>query len=202
MQRRTFTISTLSVMLATAGLTACSTGNDEYIKLSVKAPTKAKDGKVEVVEFFNYGCIHCYDFEDDFQTWVNKKNPKLEIQQVHVAFDRASAIWQLTYYAIEEMGIKEKVHRKLFDAIHKDKFTPGHPDDVAAWMEKQGIDKAEFQKHFQSKTTVENAKYANTLTQAYAISGTPSFGVNGEFYVEYRGAKTLTTIDKLTESAK
>ena len=122
-------------------------------------------------------------------------------EQVHIAFDRSSAIWQVTYYAIESMGIKDKVHRKLFEAIHMEKFAPTHPNEVIEWVAKQGINKEEFIKHFQSRTVFENANKANALTAAYEVTGTPSFGVNGKYYVEHQGAKTLDVVDKLTDQA-
>ena len=88
----------------------------DYVRLS--QPLSVEKGKVEVVEFFWYGCPHCFNFEPALDAWQKKLPADVAFRRVPVAFRESYTIHQRLFYAIEAMGKVEELHRKVFQAIH------------------------------------------------------------------------------------
>ena len=189
MQRRDF-----SLQLAGAGLGFAMTGlahaqgapkeGTHYVKLSTPAPVTlpSPDKKIEVVEFFWYGCPHCYAFEPTLEPWVKKLPADVSFRQVPVAFMAQYQIHQKLFYALEEMGQLTAMHRKIFSAIHQQNKRLNNESEVIAFATASGIDGAklgESMKSFGVSTKVTRAKQ---LADAYKIDGVPALGINGRFY--------------------
>ena len=189
MQRRDF-----SLQLAGAGLGLAMTGvahaqgapkeGTHYVKLSTPAPVQLSgpDKKIEVVEFFWYGCPHCYAFEPTLEPWVKKLPADVSFRQVPVAFMAQYQIHQKLFYALEEMGQLPAMHRKVFNAIHQQNKRLSSESEVIAFATASGIDGAklgESMKSFGVSTKVNRAKQ---LAEAYKIDGVPALGINGRFY--------------------
>jgi len=112
----------LTLILAAAAVLAQSkpTPGVEY---KVIAPAQAAAGnKIEVAEFFNYACPHCYEFEPLLKTWVSKKPADVEFRYVHAVFNERMVPLAKLYYALEEMQLRARLHDKVYEAIH-DKTT-------------------------------------------------------------------------------
>ena len=189
MQRRDF-----SLQLAGAGLGLAVTRlaqaqgapkeGTHYVKLSSPAPVtlSGPDKKIEVVEFFWYGCPHCYAFEPVLEPWVKKLPADVSFRQVPVAFMAQYQIHQKIFYALEEMGQLQAMHRKVFNAIHQQNKRLSTESEVIAFATASGIDGAklgEAMKSFSVSTKVNRAKQ---LAEAYKIDGVPALGINGRFY--------------------
>jgi thiol:disulfide interchange protein DsbA len=164
---------------AGAALAQLQAGKD-YSRLDPPQPTDSAD-KVEVVEFFWYGCGHCYKLEPALANWT-KTLPK------DVTFKRIPAIpndaWGQTaviYYTLEAMGLLDKYHQKVFDAIHLDNVILSNRKVRDEWLAKQGIDVTEFNKVEKSFSVQAKMARAKQLTAAYKVSGVPSLIVNGKY---------------------
>ena len=151
-----------------------------YQEITPSVPTSSGD-KIEVVEMFWYGCPHCYAFEPDLNAW-KKKLPK------DVAFVRVPAIfnpkWEFharVYYTAEVLGVLDKVHTPMFDAIHKEHKPMDEPAEVAELFAKYGIDKDLFNRTFYSFAVNSKVNWARHLTQAYGIDGVPTMIVQGKY---------------------
>ena len=154
----------------------------DYVALAQPQPTAAATGKVEVIEFFWYGCPHCNRFEPMLEGWVKKLPPTVSFRRVPVAFRDDFVIHQRVFYALESMGQLENMHKKVFYAIHVDRNPLNTPDAVADFMAKNGIDRAKFLEIFNSFGVQTKVKQAKQLAEGYKIDGVPALGVNGRFW--------------------
>ena len=209
MQRRDFSRSLLAAgataLTATAGLTSLNAqaqaaglkeGTD-FIRLGKPAAVEAPAGQIEVVEFFAYSCIHCYNFEPLLAEWIKKKPANVVVRRTPVAFSEAFGPMQRLYYALEAMGQVEALHEKVFRAFHVDKVRLQDPAVIVDWMGKQGVDTKKFNELFASFSVAGKAKKATQLQDAYQVEGTPALGVAGRFYIPGQGPRTLQIAEAL-----
>lgn len=178
-----------------------------YVTLAQRAPVSAPAGKVEVVEFFWYGCPHCAHFEPSLAAWAAKLPADVAFRRVPVAFrDVPFAAHQRLYYAIEAMGLVPTLHAKVFHAIHVEQLKLDKPELIADWAAKQGIDKAKFMSFYNGFSMQSKTQQARVLADAYKIDGVPAIGVAGRYFtsVSLNGTpeKTLATTDFLIAQAR
>ncbi|MEY4765789.1 MAG: hypothetical protein RI907_2462 [Pseudomonadota bacterium] len=208
MNRREFALQSLGAATLAAGLpgVALAQGGPvegtHYIKLNQAAPTSAPNGKVEVVEFFWYGCPHCFHFDPTLEAWAAKLPADVYFRRVPVAFrENPFGIHQKLYFAVEAMGLLPTLHTKIFHAIHDQGLKLDKPELIADFVAKNGVDQAKFMGVFDSFAVQTKCKQARTLTEAYKIDGVPTMGIAGQFYtaVSLNGSaeKTLAVVDAL-----
>ena len=185
----------LSATLLGAGLGACALGftapaaaqgapveGTHYVRLSQPLPVPT-GGKIEVVEFFWYGCPHCNAFEPALEAWVKRLPPDVAFRRVPVAFrDEPFGAHQRIFYALEAMGQVEAMHRKVFYAIHNERARLDKPAEISAFMAKNGLDGAKFLDVYNSFSVQTKARQAKQLSEAYKIDGVPAVGVHGRYY--------------------
>ncbi len=189
MKRREF-----SAVLATGALGAASIMNTaraqggapvegkDYVRLSSPLPAPA-GGKIEVVEFFWYGCPHCNTFEPMLDAWSKKLPADVSFRRVPVAFrDEPFVAHQRIYFALDEMKLTEAMHRKVFAAIHVDHLRLDKPADIAAFMTKNGVDGAKFLEFYNGFSVQTKARQAAQLAQAYKLDGVPALGIQGKYF--------------------
>lgn len=204
MQRRDFSRTLLSAgALSAAGTLRPALAQrigfkegTDYLRLSKPAPVVSPPGQVEVVEFFAYSCIHCFNFEPVFNDWIGKKPAHVTVRRMPVAFSPAFVPMQRLYFTLEAMGLVDKLHHKVFQAVHEERLPLTTPPAIAAWIEKQGVDKAKFAAIYNG-AAIQKSREATALQEAYMVEGTPALGVAGRFYVSGQGPRTLLIADSL-----
>lgn len=187
MHRREFSTALLGASALAVGLPAAAQGGPvegtHYVRLGQPLAVTAPAGKVEVVEFFWYGCPHCNVFEPMLEAWAKKLPADVSFRRVPVAFrDEPFGTHQRIYYALEALNQVEAMHRKVFYAIHNDRQKLDKPADIAAFMTKNGLDGAKFVEVMNSFGVQTKARQAKQLAEAYKIDGVPALGVQGRFY--------------------
>jgi thiol:disulfide interchange protein DsbA len=172
----------LALAAATVGLTAFNVLAQQanYGKLEPQQPTDGS-GKIEVVEFFWYGCPHCYALEPAVNAWA-KNIPK------DVVFKRIPATtggWEelaRLYYTLETMNLLDQYHAKVFDAVHKDRLNLGNKKIREEWLAKNGIDPVKYAETEKSFTVATKMQRSKQLTYAYKVDSVPRVFVNGKYY--------------------
>lgn len=194
--RRTFTcqsmaaLAVLQMPAAWAQFQKPVAGTD-YAVLETIAPVEAPAGKIEVVEFFWYNCMHCNAFEPILSEWAKKLPKDVAFRRVPVAFNASFAPQQRLYYALEAMGLLEKVHPKVFAAIHVDKLNLSKGEAITEWIGKNGVDTAKFLVQYNSFGVVTKAQKASQLQNAFKVEGVPALGVAGRFYTDGTMARSM-----------
>lgn len=202
MQRRTFALATLGLTALGSNLPAQAQNmalreGTDFRRLGKPAPTDAPTGKIEVVEFFAYTCIHCHQFEPLLNDWSKTLGADVVLKRSPVGFNPSFEPLQRLYFTLEAMGRVASHHERVFQAIHVDRQRLTTPDAIAQWAERNGLNKAEFVKIFDSFAVVGRARRATQLQDAYEVEATPSLGIAGRFYVPGQAARTLQVANAL-----
>lgn len=213
MNRRDFSIQTLGGLGLALGLPSVVSAQGgpiegtHYVKLSQRAPTSAPAGKIEVVEFFWYGCPHCNHFEPYLAAWMSKLPADVAFRRVPVAFrENPFGIHQRMYFAVEAMGLVSTLHPKLFRAMHVDQLKLDKPELIQDFVAKQGVDAAKFMALMDSFGVKTKANQARALADAYKIDGVPALGIAGQFFTNVglngNEKNALATVDFLINRAR
>ncbi len=188
MKRRDFSLqlAATGLGLAVAG-TARAQGapveGTHYVKLNTPASVNVPAGKkVEVVEFFGYWCPHCFAFESTLDAWIKRLPADVAFRRVPVAFSVPQQSLQKAFYALEDLGQLESLHRKIFSAIHQQNRRLGTDAEIFDFVGAQGVDIAKFRAAFSSFSTATRSNRARQLSQEYKIDGVPTLGVQGRFF--------------------
>lgn len=159
-----------------------------YERVSPAQPTSTVD-KVEVLEIFWYGCPHCFRFEPYVERWLRKKPDNAQFVRLPGIFRPSWENHARAYYTAELLGVFEKVHKPLFNAIHLQKKKMNTDEALADFFSQHGgVDKAEFIKTFRSFAVETRLRRAKTMTSRYGIDGVPAVIVNGKYRISARGA--------------
>ncbi len=172
----------LSLIVATSAAATPLEGRD-YTRLATPQRSDTP-GKVEVIEFFSYGCPHCADVNPQLKAWEGKLPANAVFKRVPVGFGRSA--WQSlarAYYALQATGDLERFDQPLFDAIHKQRLPLQDERSIAAWVGKQGGNAAAFSDAFKSFAVANKVARAEELTKRYQIMQVPTFAVDGRYIV-------------------
>ena len=200
MNRRDFSALSASMLvaaqatwpLAQAQAAKPEAGTD-YLVLDKRAAVEAPAGKIEVIEFFWYDCPHCNSFEPTLEAWIKRASKDVSVRRVPVGFRDDFVPLQRLFYALESMDLLEKLHPKVFAAIHADKQLGkgAKGAEIAEWVAKQGVDKTKFVEQYNSFTVATKAGRATQLQNAYKVEGVPAMGVAGRFYTDGTLSKNM-----------
>lgn len=211
LQRREFSQALVALTALGSGLSVQAqaqkpVAGTDYMVLETPASVDAPAGKVEVIEFFWYSCPHCNAFEPALSAWVKQLPKDVAFKRVPIAFNASFVPQQRLYYALETLGLVEKMHAKVFAAIHVDKLKLANGDAIVEWMGKNGVDSAKFQTAYNSFGVVTGAQRASQLQNAYKVEGVPALGIAGRFYTDGQLAKSmeraLQVVDALVEDQR
>ena len=187
MNRRDFSmqLAGAGLGLATAG-TAGAQGTPEegkhYVRLQTAAQvTLPPQKKVEVIEFFWYGCPHCFAFEPTIEAWSKRLPADVHFRQMPFAFI-GPVEHQKLFYALEELGQREGLQRKLFNAIHVESKRLNTEAEITAFVAANGVDGAKFTEAFRSFAVNTKISRGKQVSNAYKIDGVPAIGINGRYF--------------------
>jgi thiol:disulfide interchange protein DsbA len=190
MKRREFSSRLISLTAGASALVSatCALAQGEpvegtsYVKLSQPIAMPA-GGRIEVVEFFWYGCPHCSAFEPTLDVWQKKLPADVAFRRVPVVFREEPFIThQKLYYSLEAMDLVDAMQRKVFNAIQIDHAKLDKLPEILAFVGKNGVDTAKFTEAFNSFSVQTKTRQAKQLAEAYRIDGVPTLGINGRYY--------------------
>ena len=184
-------------------------GQAEFIEgthfLVSPAPQPVETGeKIEVREFFWYGCSHCYALEPDINRWL-KRIPK---RATFVRTPGAASRWLVhaqAYYAFESMGAVDKIHGAFFDALHREERRLNDEDSIAKFVAQHGLDPAQFRQAFNSFGVRLKLERAKKLNVAFRVHSVPTLIVDGKYVTSPAmaggGGATMQVIDFLIKKS-
>lgn len=153
----------------------------EYKLIDPAQPQPATVKGVEVLEFFNYACPHCYDFEPHLKTWLKNKPKNVEFRYVPAVFNERMIPLAKIYYTLEEMALLDKLHEKVYGAIHQQQVNLTDREVMLKWMGEQGVDAKKFEAVFDSFSVNNKVQRATLMTRNYHIPGTPYLIIGGRY---------------------
>ncbi len=198
----------VSILTAAFALFAGAALAQQATPYALISPPQAPEGggKVEVLEFFWYGCPHCYTLEPEVAEWAKKAPADVVFRRVPAVPNDAWGAAAQIFYTLEAMNLLGTHHIKVFDALHRDRVNLNNKKIREEWLAKNGVDVAkynEMEKSFSVSTKLQRAKQ---LTQAYKVDGVPRITVNGKWYTaaELAGGnnRIFPVVDQLVGMAR
>ena len=172
-------------------LIACAAGNEEYqdgvhyVTLPQAVPTQTGD-KVEVAEVFWYGCGHCYTFEPLINQWKKSLPEGAELVKSPAMWNAPMKTHAQMFYAAEALGVLDKIHQNLFNAMHVERKRMLEDDEIFSYFADAGVSREDFDKAFKSFKVTSDVRRADARARSYKITGTPEMVVNGKYRISAR----------------
>ncbi len=159
------------------------TDGKEYVTLPAPAQRYSSSGKVEVVEVFSYGCIHCAHFAP-YAEKLRKALPSgVEFKLVPAPFSAEWLPFARAYYAANQLGVVDRTHLQLFVAKFSEQYPINSMDELADFYARQGVDRAAFMRIANSDEATAKLKSDLVLIQKWGVDGTPTIVVDGKYRV-------------------
>ena len=216
MKRRDFSSRLIETSIAVGLPTMVWSGNanaqtqplvegKDYLRLGT--PLAVPAGKIEVIDFFWYGCPHCYSFEPALEAWARKLPADVAFRRLPVMFrEEPFGTHARTYYAVEAMGLLDSVHRKIFAAIHDEKATLSKAAEISAFMTKNGVDGAKFVDVMNSFAVQTKLLKSRQVAEAFKLDGVPALGIQGKYVtsgtIAGTPARALMVTDSLIQRSR
>ena len=170
----------LQCFIATAALTAGYQQGKDYLLLANPQPTSSGD-RIEVVELFWHGCPHCYRLEPLLTKWHASKPDDVDFIRMPAVLGPSWELFGKGYYTAELLGVEDKIHLALFEALHKDKKKIRDEAALQALFVAQGVSAEDFKNTFNSFAVNVKINNARLMTKRYAITGVPTLIINGKY---------------------
>jgi len=201
--RRMFFSAAMGAALMFSLPSFAQTAGKDYTPIAPAQPTEDA-GKIEVIEFFSYGCPHCADFNPLLAAWTAKLPADVVVKKVPITFGRAA--WTniaKLYYTLEVTGDVARLEADVFKAIHQEHVNLFDERSLTEWVVKKGVDAKKFADTFNSFGVNSKVKRADQMAQAYKIQGVPALAVEGKYMVGDMGfSEKLAVADKLIAKAR
>ena len=184
--------------------------NVQYAELFSPVPVSTEKGKIEVVEVFWYGCPHCFHLEPYFEKWNKSKAKDVELVRMPGILGPSWKFFARAFYAAQVMGVSDKLHKALFEAIHEQHRKIRDEDSLIRFVESQDIDPKAFREAMSSMAVDTKVARAGELGKLYGVTGVPALIVGGKYRVLNNGVQSYQEIfdvvnflaDKVREEAK
>lgn len=173
-----------------------------YFLIEPPQPTASGD-KVEVLEVFSYACSHCANFQPYAEQLKASLPDYASFSYMPAIFNAQWEPFARAYYTAQSLGVLDKTHQALFDALHRDHLPLRSIDDLAGFYAQHGVDKAKFLAASGSFEVESKLSRARELVKSFGIDGTPSIVVAGKYRVNTQSAggypKLIELVDYLVE---
>ncbi len=188
-----------SFLLPITGFAAEPQAGKEF-KMISPALASPKD-KIEVIEFFSYGCNHCSNFHPTISQWAAKLPKDVSFRRVPVSFNRPEWVrLSKIYYALEATGDLAKLDAAVFIAIHEQRVPFKSDEAVFSWVGSKGADAKKFAEAFNGFSMQAKVQRADQDASAARISGVPSLAVDGRYLINNEAASSFEDLLKITDS--
>lgn len=154
-----------------------------YSRIVPAQPTESP-GKIEVVELFWYGCPHCYRFQPYLERWVKRLPADVEYRRMPAILAGHWTVHANAYYTAEALGILDKIHKPLFDAMHAQKRRLDTEERLMEFFAEQGVSNEDFKKTFHSFSVEAKVRRAKEMSRRYETNATPSVVINGKYILD------------------
>lgn len=202
MMKRTFllALSLLCSIFAHPLLAAELLAGKHYTVIEPPIASAAPAGKIEVIEFFSYGCPHCKDFSPLINQWAAKLPKDVSFRRVPVSFGRPA--WEKLasiYYSLETTGNLAKLDEAVFKAIHDEHVNFSSNESITTWAASKGGDAKKIGEALDSFSMKSQIRRGDQEAQAAKIGGVPALVVGGRYYINNAEAKGYDELLRLTD---
>lgn len=155
--------------------------------------------RVVVVEFFWYGCPHCYAFEPYLRKWLKTKPAYIKFVRVPGILKSQWVPLAKAYFTAEKLGVVDRIHERLFDAIHKQKRKFPDAKTIRNFFVEQGVNGRAFSRIYHSREVSDMVRQAYETQREYRIASVPTLIINGKYRINLAVAHSYTNMLKLVD---
>ena len=159
----------------------------------------ATGSRIEVVELFWYGCPFCAMLQSPLDVWLNRKPADVELRRIPAIFRESWVPHARLFYALEALGELERLHQRVYQAIHLEREDLTSADSTAAWAARQGIERSRWLAAYEAPATDRQIEQSRLLTRSYAIRGTPSLVVDGLYVTSTGMSETVPGVIRILD---
>lgn len=196
----------LGIVLAVA----CAAGQAQpvpgrdYLELSPHHPVSTGE-RVEVIEFFYYGCPVCYEAQPHIAKWLMRAGPGVAILRVPAVFTESSESFARSFYTLGAMSEIGRLHWPLYDNHHFDGKQLNEEKNIVEWVASNGVDRGRFTELWKSDEIKAQVEAAKKALDSYQVKGVPSFVIDGKYLTSARMAggvrEMMRVVEQLVERA-
>ncbi|MBJ7537838.1 thiol:disulfide interchange protein DsbA/DsbL [Marinomonas transparens] len=186
--KKLFSALILSLLIPLTAFAAEYSDGNGYITLKNPVRTSTPD-KIEVTEIFWYGCPHCFKLEPLTQAWKKNLPTDVKFNYMPAVFGRNWLAHAKAFHVADLLGIEDKMHSDIFNAIHLEHHRLNSEDDLAEFFVNYGVSEDEFRKQYNSFAVNSRLSQADAKIRAYGARGVPGLVVNGKYLVTAETAK-------------
>ena len=161
----------------------------DYILLDPPLPTRVSKGKIEVIEFFNFSCPHCFRMQGPFLRWMEENADNLkdvEIVYQPVPFQSAGGHYARAFHTMQALKVAKAFRGKFFNAIHRKRVLLNSQSRLVGWLGSLGLDVDRADKVYESFSVNSKLKRDERLIKAYGVNSTPQMSVAGKYVLSPR----------------
>lgn len=151
----------------------------DYVLIAPQ-PVVAPD-KIEIIEFFHYGCESCNRLEPQLQSWLRTLPQDTSFRRVPALRRTSWVPFARVYFALEQLGEINRLHTKVYEAVHEEGVNLGNSTERHAWAQRVGLDNQKLEQVLESDPVRMGVQGARDATVAYGVRATPSFVVDGKY---------------------
>lgn len=171
--------------------------NIEY-RLIEPQPVASSD-RVEVIDFFWYGCPYCNQLQPALEAWERRKPDDVALRRVPVILRDSWAPHARIYYTLEALGETERLHRRVYHGYHVEELHMSRPEVMEEWAVRHGIDRERWREAYFSPEVDARVAEAYRMTNRYGIRGTPSIVVDGRYLTSSSMTPTVSGVVEVLE---
>jgi thiol:disulfide interchange protein DsbA len=162
--------------------------------------------RIEVIDFFWYGCPHCYAFQPALEEWIRRMPPDVALRRIPAILRDNWAPHARIYYTLESLGELGRLHQEVYHGYHVQELHMSKPDVMVQWAVRHGIDRQKWIDAYNSAEVTQKVEAAKTLTMDYNVQGTPSLVVDGRYLTSPAMARSeqrmIPILDDLVRTAR
>ena len=171
-----------ALFLATSAFAGQDGAAEEYTMINPPQPTNS-GAKIEVLEFFFYGCSHCFKLHPPISEWEKKLPKDVALVYVPTIFNPAWEPMARTYYALESLGQLKQLHDELFNAWNVNNIDLTDEAKITDFVTKHGVDRKKFSDAYNAFAMQGKIMRSKQMSSAYGIRGTPTLTVDGKYII-------------------
>jgi thiol:disulfide interchange protein DsbA len=137
--------------------------------------------RIEVIDFFWYGCPYCNELQPALEDWIGRKPSDVALRRIPAVLRDSWAPHARIYYTLEALGEAERLHLKVYESYHVEELQLSRPEVVEQWAVRNGISRGRWLDAYNSPEVEAKVARARELAQRYEVRGTPSVVVDGRY---------------------
>ncbi len=177
----------LAIFAYLFSIVVVETTTDEFVEgehyTLIEQPRRIRGDKIEIMEFFSYGCIHCYNFDDELSEWVDNRADTINFVRTPAVANDQWRAYGRAFYAMQQLGILEEQHKLLFRLVHDARRNLNTAEKFAEALATDNVTEAQFIAAYNSTETSQNLARADEIARRYRVAAVPGLVVHGKYQI-------------------